>query len=636
MNSGYRLDEWVIRPQHACIERGGEVIHLKPKPMAVLECLRRAGGEVVTRDELFESVWPGGVVSDATLTQCIVELRRAFGDSAQTPRIIKTIPKVGFCLIPPIEQLEAENPIPVDRNKPNKPWSSKKLGLMGAALVFLVLALGAWWIQRDVADSVPEATVQISDMTPSIAVLPFVNMSEDPGNEYFSDGLSEELQILLAKIPELKVSARTSSFAFHNKGMTIAEIADALNVAHVLEGSVRKSGNRIRISVQLIEARSGFELWSESYDRTLDHIFAVQNEVASAVVDALRVSLMNEPTQLQETNAEVYSLYLQAVFFMNQAPRESRVRAEEKLREALAIDPNYAPAAERLAAVYLMQTNRAERPFEAGIELGRKTAREALAIDAELVTTWGTLAYIESVYDWDWQGAGRRVEKMLELGLGNANSIGFAATYYNILGRFDHSLELRNLAIQLDPISAHIRSRKTFTLMSMGRLDEAERNVQALFQTHPEHHQSQHHHAKILLLSGDFEGAYQVLETLQPPYYTDIALQAMVLHSLGRLSESRAALESMRPSDFTESYTGGINYHRGFYYAWTGNRDLSFKHLQLALESGHRPLAYVLGEPLLYSLHDDARWLKLLEEIGLLPYWLEVPEQYGGPTAGRR
>ena len=304
----------------------------------------------------------------------------------------------------------------------------------------------------------------------------------------------------------------------------------------------------------------------------------------------------------------------------------------EKLREALAIDPIYAPAAQRLAAVYLMQANRGERPFEAGMELGRKTATDALAIDAELATTWGTLAYIESVYDWDWQGAGRRIEKMLELGPGNANSISSAARFYNTLGQFDHSLELRNLAIQLDPISAHIRSDKTFILMSMGKLDEALRNVQSVFQTHPEHHRSQHHYAKILLLSGDYEGAYQVLETLQPHYYTDTALLAMVLHSLGRFSESRAAFESMRPSDFTDTYTGGINYHRGLYYAWTGNRDLSFKHLQLALESRHRPLAYVLGEPLLYSLHDDARWQKLLEEIGLLPYWLEVPEQYGGPA----
>jgi tetratricopeptide (TPR) repeat protein len=136
------------------------------------------------------------------------------------------------------------------------------------------------------------------------------------------------------------------------------------------------------------------------------------------------------------------------------------------------------------------------------------------------------------------------------------------------------------------------------------------------------------------LLSGDFEGAYQVLETLQPHYYSDTALLAMVLHSLGRVSESRTAFELILLGSNNASYTGGVSYHRGLYYAWTGNRDLAFDHLQLALESGHRSLAYVLGEPLLYSLHDDARWLTLLEQIGLLPYWLEVPEQYGGPAGG--
>ena len=234
MSTAYRLGEWTIRPQHACIERGDEVVHLKPKPMAVLECLRRAVGEVVTRDELFESVWPGGVVSDATLTQCIVELRRAFSDSAQTPRVIKTIPKVGFCLIPLIEELVEEAGMPEDRESPGKQGVLKRIGVFGAALVIAMLAFGSWWYQRDVVVSAPDSIVHDSDITPSIAVLPFVNMSDEPGNEYFADGLTEELQILLARIPQLKVSARTSSFTFRNKDVTIAEIAKTLNVAHLL------------------------------------------------------------------------------------------------------------------------------------------------------------------------------------------------------------------------------------------------------------------------------------------------------------------------------------------------------------------------------------------------------------------
>jgi adenylate cyclase len=632
MNTGYRLGEWVIRPQHASIERGDEVVHLKPKPMAVLECLRQARGEVVTRDQLFESVWPGGVVSDATLTQCIAELRRAFGDSAQTPRVIKTIPKVGFCLIPPVEEMAAETVQPEDPGNPSKQWLPKKPGTFGAALVIAVLAFGAWWSQHDVAVSEPDSIAQDNGITPSIAVLPFVNMSDEPGNEYFADGLSEELQSLLAKIPQLKVSARTSSFAFRNKDVTVAEIARTLNVAHLLEGSVRKTGNRIRISVQLIEAKSGFELWSESYDRTLDDIFAVQDDVAAAVVDALRISLMNEPPRLRETNAEVYSMYLQALFFLNQSTREGRAKTVEKLQATLAVDPNFAPAVDLLAKTFLFQSNSGERSFDAGFELGRKTALEALAIDTDLAGPRATLAYIESYYDWDWQAAGRSVQQMLELGPENAINTAIAATYYNILGQFELSLELRNQAIQLDPITGDFRVKKVYTLLATGRLDEAERTVQDLLEIHPEYRSAHFLQAKILLISGDDEGALQVLETLPDFGNNDEGLLAMALHGVGRAPESQAIIDSIFPDSKDAAYTGGISYNRALYYAWTGERDLAFTHLEQALEVKHRPLAYVLGEPMLYPLHDDPRWLTLLERIGLLPYWLEVPEQYGGPV----
>ena len=264
-----------------------EVVHLMPKPLAVLECLRQAGGEVVTRDQLFEQVWPGGVVSDATLTQCIVELRRAFG----------------------------------------------------AALAVALLAFGAWWYPHDDAVSVSDSSVQDSVLETSIAVLPFVNMSDEPGNEYFADGLSEELQNMLAKIPQLKVSARTSSFAFRNKDVTVAEIASALNVAHLLEGSVRKTGDRIRISVQLIEAKSGFELWSESYDRTLDDIFAVQDDVATSVVESLRIRLVKEPPPMRETNSEVYSLYLQALYLYQQSDARGPGQGIEKIAGGPGVGP---------------------------------------------------------------------------------------------------------------------------------------------------------------------------------------------------------------------------------------------------------------------------------------------------------
>ena len=214
MSTAYRLGEWTVRPRHDCIERGDAVVHLKPKPMAVLECLCRARGEVVTRDELFEHVWPGGVISDATLTQCIVELRRAFGDSAQTPQVIKTIPKVGFCLIPPISEPEKESGMSKDRAFPGEHELLKRTGTLAVALVIAVLAFGSWWYQRDAVVSAPDPVVHDSELTPSIAVLPFVVVTAESRDEYLADGISEVLIHQLSNVSDLKVVARTTSFMF--------------------------------------------------------------------------------------------------------------------------------------------------------------------------------------------------------------------------------------------------------------------------------------------------------------------------------------------------------------------------------------------------------------------------------------
>lgn len=630
MNTDYRVGEWVIRPQLGCIERGDEVVHLKPKPMAVLECLAQSGNGVVSRDGLFEKVWPGGVVSDATLTQCIVELRRAFGDSAQQPRIIKTIPKVGFCLIPEVEPLLAKTRAPGHGAGLEPPGDSKRFHLLVAttavAVVVAMLLLGTWWYQGNAPSGVTAPPAH-ETAGPSMAVLPLVDMSEESGNEYFADGLSEDLRNLLAKIPQLKVAARTSSFAFRESDLMISEIADALNVAHVLEGSVRKSGNRIRITVHLVDAKTGFDLWSEQYDRNLDDIFAVQDEIAAAVVDALRLNLVGETPRQQETGTEVYSLYLQGLYFLNRVTRQGRSKAVEKLQEALAIDPDYAPALQLLAATYLFQSNNEERPFDEGFELGRKTAAEAIAIDPSLASAWGTLAYIESYYDWDWQAAGRSVEKMLELEPVSGTNQYVAASYYHMLGRFEHSLKLRDQAIRLDPVNAYFRESKAYTLLSVGRLQEAESTLQELLELLPAHLNAQRLRAKILLLRGDAQSALERFESLPAEQNQAKGLLATALHGVGRVDEAEVVLESM-----SSDRNSGASYYRALYHAWVGERDLAFEHLQQAVENRFRVLSYVLGEPLLYPLHDDPRWAELLDQMGLLAYWLEVPTDYGGPS----
>ncbi len=621
MSTAYRLGEWTVRPQHACIERGDEVVHLKPKPMAVLECLRKARGEVVTRDELFERVWPGGVISDATLTQCIVELRRAFGDSAQTPRVIKTIPKVGFCLMPPIEKLVEESGMPEGRENQSKHGASKRIGAFGTALVLALLAFGAWWYQRDVVVSVPDVIVLDSIITPSIAVLPFINMSDEPGNEYFVDGLTEELQILLARVPQLKVSARTSSFSFRNKDVTIAEIARTLNVAHVLEGSVRKSDKRIRISVQLIEVQSGFELWSESYDRTLDDIFAVQDDVAAAVVDALRIKLMNEPPRLRETDAEVYSLYLQGKYLM--APprggKEDLEKAISTFEQVLAIDPEYAPAWVGLSWAYEYQRRAGILPEEQGVALARDAAERALAIDDNLALAWSTLSYIRKKYDWDWEGAEAAMDKALQLEPNNTDVFLGLGSVASTLGQLDKSIELLERATMLNPLGLDGLLSLGFRYRVRGRYDEALELCQRVLVLYPENSFALTDIAEIYLRQGNPVRALAEMEKL--PYSHRLnSLKAEALFIMGEEEKSRALT-----SEFLDTSADFGPYTKAQIYAWRGENDDAFKSLEFAFEQHNFGLANILLYEAFHHLEADPRYLIFLEKLGLLGAWKAMP-----------
>lgn len=348
MRTEFRLAGWIIRPQRACIERAGVVIHVKPKAMAVLERLAQNAGDVVTRNEIFLSVWPGGVVTDDVLTQCIVELRKAFGDSARNAKVIQTIPKVGFLLIPPVKPLDNSDVVAsvVD---PLKTRAKVLVIIISSILVTLVL----FWYLTALRHTPSDPVV---DETKSIAVLPFIDMSEAGDQAYFADGLTEELTNRLAQLSGLEVAARTSSFFFKDKNEGMQSIAEALGVNHLLEGSVRRDQDRLRITAQLIEAKEGFHLWSRQYDRPFDEIFTIQEEIATSVADALSIKLqVGELATMPggTSSVEAYEEVLLSIKDQWESTPESIVRAIDHLKRAIEIDPDYAVAWYRLAIVYL-------------------------------------------------------------------------------------------------------------------------------------------------------------------------------------------------------------------------------------------------------------------------------------------
>ena len=280
------------------------------------------------------------------------------------------------------------------------------IGLIVAALVFL-MADRFWMSPRHPEQSVTPAEVAADNMQASepetieshyppnsIAVLPFVNMSSDVEQEYFSDGISEELLNLLAKIPELRVISRSSSFYFKGKDVKLADVARELNVAHILEGSVRKAGNQVRITAQLIEASSDTHLWSETYDRELDNIFAIQDEIAAAVVAQLEVTLLGETPKVRETDPEAFALYLQGRHLNRLNHVETLQQAQTLLQQALVLDPGYAAAWIELSIVYGYQVNSGLRPHDEGFRLAREAVNKALAIDPEYARAHARLGYI--------------------------------------------------------------------------------------------------------------------------------------------------------------------------------------------------------------------------------------------------
>ena len=405
----------------------------------------------------------------------------------------------------------------------------------------------------------------------SIAVLPFVNMSDDPQNEFFSDGLSEELLNLLTKIPELRVTARTSSFAYKDKDVTISQIAGELNVAHVLEGSVRQSGNRVRITAQLIDARSDVHLLSETYDRELNDIFDIQDEIAAEVVDALKVTLLGQVPKTRETRPECYALYLRGRHFADLNTETGYEKAEELLKKALEIAPKYAPAWNVLGEVYSRRTNFVPMTIDEGNTRARTAVEKALSLDPNLAAAYATLAWIALYYDRDFAAAATNLQHALSLDSCDARTLRWAALLLSILGRMPEAIAIGEEVVSRDPVNPVGYFNLGLYYYTSHRLDEAQAMLEKHLAMGGSSDGSQFSIAKILLAKGDPAAA---LTAAQQETDAGWRLEGIALasHDLGRTQDSRAALEEMA-SRFSADMASNIAEAN----AYVGNIDAAFR-----------------------------------------------------------
>jgi serine/threonine-protein kinase len=482
-------------------------------------------------------------------------------------------------------------------------------------VLLVVLALG-WYFQGQPAfRPEPEAPPPLAPDPHSIAVLPFVNLSPDREQAYFSDGLSEELLNMLGQVPQLRVIARTSSFSFKDKAVDVATIAKALNVASVLEGSVRKSGNLLRISAQLVRASDSTELWSASYDREITDVFKVQDEIAGAVVAALKVRLL--PDQHVDNphrtgNAQAYTLYLRGNQFFNRASSDGYRLAIDAYRQAIALDPAYAAAYAGLAVAEVFAADSAETTAEneAAKQRGLAAADKAIALAPGLADGYSARGWMRANFTWEWAGARADLERALAIDPSNST---VQRRYGQLLasqGRMADAIAAIRRSVALDPLSGPPWGNLGYYLLVAGQWEEARQALQRALEINPESVFSQVNLATLELLQGHADTALAMFRKSDDMFGAyGIALAE---HSLGHPRESQQALERLI-ADYAQDSAMQI----ADVYAWRGENDKAFQWLDRAYaqhDGGMSDLAY---DPLLVSLHADPRFDALVRRIGL-------------------
>lgn len=491
-------------------------------------------------------------------------------------------------------------------------------------IVLLGLALGYFAFDKFVLDPVEDEQIALSALQEgrsaaltesygdkSIAVLPFVDMSNNKDQEYMSDGIAEELLNLLAKIPELRVISRSSAFSFKGKDLDIPTIATQLNVAYILEGSVRKAGNQVRITAQLIEARSDTHLWSVTYDRTLEDIFAIQDEITADVVDQLKVTLLGAAQTTEKPNPESYSLYLQARHFRRQGSKEGVEKAYNLLRQALDIDSDYALIWEELSTIYTYQVSLGQVPFEEGYRKAREASKRALEIDPNNAQALASLGWDAMSLLNDLPAAASFFRSARQSAPNSPMVLANTATFAAVIGRLEEAADLMNLAIEYDPIDSVSYTNLGAFYLAAGRLDEASVAFTTALEISPDDVWTQQATVYLRILQNRPAEALQIMESLENEI-AQLTMLPIILHDLGRVEDAATALEKLKSSVGTDV----PHYDIAEVYAQLDQIDNAFDSLERAIQNEEN-ISLIRTSAFLRKLETDSRWADILTRVGL-------------------
>jgi len=573
------VGDWLLNEDESTLTDGETVKHLTPRSMSVLIALADDCGKVLSSSDLQARFWPNSYSAEHGLHKAISEIRAALGDDPRSPRYIKTYARRGYGFICQDNKKAATAATPA--------------GAVG---------------RHDSPQSPTRA---------SVAVLPFVNISGDPDNEYFSDGLTEELLNVLTNIKELKVAARTSSFHFKGRTGNVAEIASQLGVSSILEGSVRQSKTRIRITAQLISAADGYHLWSETFDRVLDDIFAVQDEIASAVADALKVNLLGEHGDLPKsggtTDREAFNAYLLGEHHRNRGDDEAAVYAAiSAYRKAIDLDPNYAKAYVGLANSWGRMAANSFVSYKEGTDRMEHAVDKAIELAPNLADAYMAQMFLLMSYKHDLLAAQTAISKALELSPGSAD---VQMEYARILcyrGYADEGIAAARKARDLDPVSIFANHFLGHILYFSRRYEEAIPALRHTLEMNPQYPKPHYFIAMSLFWLGDVEAAWEEIQ-YEPLDWMRWAASSVILHRLGQFDAAEAAFANLSADEEQEFAT----IQRADTYAQWGNFDMAFRNLDLAVAYGDPGLAQLFVDPFLDPVRDDPRYIAMVRKLGV-------------------
>ncbi len=572
----YRFDDFTLETREHRLRQQGREVFLRPKAFETLLHLVSRHGHLVMKEELIDRVWSGTSVTDAVLTHCIAEVRKALKDDVRDPRFLKTVPRVGYKFIGKAEEIVSDG-------------------------------------------DEPEAANTVAPSS-AIAVLPFVNLSGDPENEYLCDGLSEELINGLTKIGELRVVAHSSAFTFKGRVVDVREIGRKLNVGSVLEGSVRKAGDRLRISAQLVDAGDGYHLWSEQFDRQSGDVFAIQDEISLAILKKLKVKTTSEEThglvRVHAGNVEAYHCYLKGRSFWHRRNEGFLQKAMDCFQQAIKIDPAYVPPYVGLAdccnslGIWGFASPREVFPR------ARELTQKALETDDALADAHASRAVVNMFYDWDWAGAKTELRRAIELNPGYALGHLWYGHLLSIVGRFDDAIDEVRVAQNLDPLSPTVNANVGYTLFLARHYGAAGEEIKNTLELDPHCATAHFYLGGVYGCQGRYAEAIEEhkkgLEISGGALLWAVGFMGCIY---GRAGDRHNAEKILRLFDEKQGYVPSSA--RAVTYAGMGEDERVYEWLDRAFAERDALMPWVNSLPVFDRLRSQSRFQDLVRRLGL-------------------